>query len=277
MIVSGGERKIPFQVRMYFYSRIWYVKACKALHACWVGLWLGAISPDKLYATVEEYYIRSGRDIKDGHTNYHSGNYNRNGLFIWEKEAIKEYFGGCKRLLVLGVGGGREVLALLKLGYQVDGFESNQSLVVAANELLREEGFDPAVRWIEPDRVPDTGTTYDGIVVGWAMYMSIQTRKRRIAFLRQLRTHTRMQGPILISFVARGDVLSAAQYRVGVTIANMIRRVLRREPAEVGDWLGPMYARHFKQDEITLELAEGGFKSVHYGTSGFGNAVGIAV
>jgi hypothetical protein len=83
-----------------------------------------------------------------------------------------------------------------------------------------------------------------------------------------------MQGPILISFVARGE---AAQYRLSAMIANIIRRLLRREPAEVGDWLGPMYARHFKQDEITSELAEGGFKSVHYGTTGFGNAVGIAV
>ena len=178
-------------------------------------------------------------------------------------------------MLVLGAGGGREVLALLKLGYQVDGFESHRDLVVAANELLQEEGFDPAMHWIAPNEGPDTGTTYDGIVVGWGMYMSIPTRRRRIAFLRQLRTQTRVRCPIFLDFHPRPS--EQRQYDVSVNIANMIRRVLRREPAEVGDWLIPNYVHHTTQDEVTSELAEGGFDTVHYDTTEYAHAVGIAV
>ena len=38
--------------------------------------------------------------------------------------------------MVVGGGGGREVLALRRLGYEVDGFECDPGLVACANELL---------------------------------------------------------------------------------------------------------------------------------------------
>ncbi|MBA3474635.1 MAG: class I SAM-dependent methyltransferase [Rubrobacter sp.] len=271
---TADKQDLPSLIGIYFSTRSWFQKAGAAAQACFVGLWLGVLSPDRLYATVEEYYTRSGRRLQ-GHHDYHSKEYNRGGLFDWEKHTLTGYFGDCKDLLVLGAGGGREILALLRLGYQVDGFESHPALVVAANELLREEGFDPAVHLIAPDESPSAGTTYDGIVVGWGMYMSIQTRRRRIAFLQQLRTKTRARGPILLSFFPRDG--ADRRYHVSASVANMIRRMLRREPTEVGDSLEPFYVHHFTQDELTSELAEGGFDTVYYDTWDYGHAVGTAV
>lgn len=270
-----GEQNIPALVQTYFSTADWFQKVLTLQRVCFVGLWLGVIPPDKLYATVEEYYTRSGREELHGHHDYRSKEYNRGGLFDWEKNALTNYFGDCRRLLVLGAGGGREVLALLRSGYQVDGFESHPDLVAAANELLREEGFDPTVYLIAPDESPNTETMYDGIAVGWGMYMSIQTRKRRVAFLRQLRTRTREGCPTLLSFFPRDP--ANRQYYVSAFIANAIRRVLHRKPAEVGDWLGPFYLHHFTQDEVTSELAEGGFDMDHYDATEYAHAVGIAV
>ena|SRR5215216_1409600 len=273
---SADEQNVPSLVQIYFSTHSWFERAITVARACFVGVWLGVLPPERLYAVVQEYYSRSGRERRlQGHHNYHSKEYNRGGLFEWEKEAITRYFGGSRRLLVLGAGGGREVLALLQLGYQVDGFESHPDLVVAANELLREEGFDPAVHWLAPNKGPETATTYDGIFIGWAMYISIPTRRRRIAFLRQLRTQTRVRCPIFLDFYPRPS--EQRQYDVSANIANMIRRVLRREPAEVGDWLIPNYVHHTTQDEVTSELAEGGFDTVHYDTTEYAHAVGIAV
>ena len=270
------EQKAPSLVQIYFSTHSWFERAISAARVGFVGLWLGVLSPKRLYSVVEEYYSRSGRERAfQGFPDYHSKEYNRGGLFGWEQDALTRYFKDCRRLLVLGAGGGREVLALLRLGYQVDGFESHPGLVVAANELLREEGFDPAVHWVAPNEGPETGTTYDGIVVGWGMYMSIPTRRRRISFLRQLRTQTRVRGPILLDFYPRPS--QSRPYDVTTTIANTIRRVLRREPAELGDWLDPHYSRSFTQDEVTSELAEGGFNAVHYKAAGYGYAVGRAV
>jgi len=270
------EQKVPSLVQIYFSTRSRFEGAITVARVCFVGLWLGVLSPERLYSVVEEYYSRSGRERElQGMPDYHSKEYNRSGLWNWQKDLLTRYFGDCRRLLVLGAGGGREVLALLQLGYQVDGFESHRDLVVAANELLREEGFDPAVHRVAPNEGPDSGTTYDGIVVGWDMYMSIPTRRRRIAFLRQLRTQTRVRGPILLDFYPRPS--QSRQYDVTATIANTIRRVLRREPAELGDWLAPMYAHHTTQDELTSELAEGGFDIDYCDPTGNAHVVRIAV
>src|SRR5215207_9239788 len=138
-------------VQTYFSAESWFQKVLAAERACFVGLWLGVLSPNKLYATVEEYYTRSGRSLQ-GHHDYHSKEYNRGGLFDWEKDALTRHFGHSKRLLLLGAGGGREALAFLQSGYDVDGYESHPDLVAAANELLREEGFEPIVHLIAPDR-----------------------------------------------------------------------------------------------------------------------------
>jgi hypothetical protein len=238
-----------------------------------VGLWLGVLTEERLYAIVEEYFTRS-RKGGFGEHNYHSKEWNRRGLFDWEKRAVTNHFGGCRRLLVLGAGGGREVLALQRLGYQVDGFESHPDLIVTANELLRAEGLDSTVRSIAPDEAPDIETTYGGIIVGWGMYTSIQGRKRRIALLRRLRAQIHPGCPILLSFVYRDG--TSRSHKMSVLIANTIRRALRREPAEVGDWLAPLYVHFFTQDEITYELAEGRFDVVHYDTTGYGHAVGMA-
>jgi len=130
------------------------------------------------------------------------------------------------------------------------------------------------VHLIAPNKGPSTGTTYD-IIVGWGMYMSVPTRRRRIAFLRQLRTQTRVGCPILLSFFPRP--IGSRQYHVSVIVSNMIRRMLRQAPAEVGDWLAPFYVHHFTQDEVASELAEGGFNIDYYSTTEYGHVVGIRV
>jgi hypothetical protein len=243
-------------------------------NACFIGLWLGVLTRENLHALDKEYYTRSKRRSLDKE-NYHSREWNHGGLFAWEKSILADYFMNCRRLLVIGAGGGREILALRQLGYQVDGFESHPDLVTVANELLREQGYDSAVRLIPRDSGPRTQTTYDGIIIGWATYTLVQGRKHRIALLKQLRAQTQAQCPIVLSFFWRAR--THWSYRVASFVANMIRRQLRREPTEIGDWLTPNYVHHFIQDEITSELLEGGFDTIHYSTTGYGHAVGIAV
>jgi protein-L-isoaspartate O-methyltransferase len=261
-----------------FWSRLCFssIRALRGAEACLIGLWLGALTREELYATVNERYTRAKTTQE---LNYYGKEWNQGGLFTWEKTALTNYFGGCKRLLLIGAGGGREVLALQQLGYCVDGFEAHPDLVVVANELLRAEGYDTVVHLIPHDECPNTGKTYDGIIIAWAAYMHIPGRRRRITYLQQLRVQTRAQCPILLSFYNRDDPQAPATrvFELAAFVANVIRRGLRREFAEVGDWLHPQYIHYFTQDEITSELAEGGFSTVYYSTTDFAHAVGIAV
>jgi hypothetical protein len=246
-------------------------------------LWLGILPVQGFHAIDEEYYARSGRGssgrtrltVRPGEPNYYSAEYNQRGLWEWEKKTISEHFADCERLLVIGAGGGREVLALIKLGYDVDGFESHPGLVTAANTLLRSEGYDPVMEVVPRDEAPKTGTVYDGAIVGWGMYMLVQGRKRRIALLKQLRAQLRPRCPVLISFYFRPTTPKA--YNLAVLVANMIRRVLRRPLAEAGDWLQPEYVHYFTENEVSSELTEAGFSMILYSTEGYGCAVGLTI
>ncbi|TCJ15478.1 class I SAM-dependent methyltransferase [Rubrobacter taiwanensis] len=250
-------------------------KALTAARVCFVGFWLGVLTREDIHAIDEAYYTKSKEGIP-GEPNFHSKEYNRRGLWEFEKRALADHFSGCRRLLVLAAGGGREILALQKRGFRVDGFESHPDLVAAANELLREEGEPATVRLLPRDTAPDTGDTYDGIIIGWGAYMLVQGRRHRIALLRRLRAQIRPGGPVLISFFARPGEKSRV-YELCAFTANVFRRALRREPVEVGDWLVPNYVHYLTRDEVASELSEGGFDLVHYDTAGYGNAVGVAV
>jgi hypothetical protein len=250
-------------------------KALAATRACFVGFWLGVLTREDIHAIDKEYYTRSKKDLP-GEINFHSKEYNRSGLWEFEKRALAEHFADCKRLLVIAAGGGREVLALQRMEFQVDGFESHPDLVAVANRLLREEGAQANVRLIPRDSAPNTGDVYDGIIVGWGAYMLVQARQRRVALLQQLRAQSQAHAPILISFFVRPSE-SSRVYDLCAFTANVIRGALGREPVEPGDWLTPDYVHYLTQDEVASELSEGGFNLVHYDTSGYGNAVGVAV
>jgi hypothetical protein len=264
---------MPLLIRIYLSTQSWFEKALAVVRACFVGLWLGVLTRERLHAIDEEYYTRSKRK-RGKEYNYHSEEYNRGGLSSWEKAVLARYFEGSRRLLVIGAGGGREVLALQQLGYHVEGFECHPDLVIAANELLQAEGYDSAVHLVPRDKCPNIGATYDGIIIGWGAYMLIQGKKRRIAFLQQLRSQTQTGCPILLSFFYR--VGTPRSFKISVLVANVIRGGLRAEPAEVGDWLAPNYVHYFTQDEVTSELSEGGFSTLHYSTAGYGHAIGTA-
>ena len=269
-----GERNASLLVRVFFSSQRLFERASRVAAACFVGLWLGVLTKERLHAIDEEYYTRSRSGLPGEH-NYHDMEYNRRGLWEWEERALAEHFAEGGRFILIGAGGGREVLALLRLGYQVDGFESHPALVAAANDLLQEEGYDPSVDLVQRDEGPNTAKTYDGIIIGWGAYMLVQSRRSRITLLRELRAHTQVHSPILLSFYWRSR--TPGDYKISAFLANTIRRITHREPVDVGDWLAPNYVHLFTRDEVASELSEGGFRLVHYSTTGYGHAVGVAV
>lgn len=236
------------------------------LTACFSGIWLGLLRRETLLEIDNVYYSSTKK--------YRDGQYNKRGLWAWEKAMIARYFHNGKRLLLVGAGGGREVLALTRLGFEVHGFECNAELVCVANTLLEEEGLPPSVQFVPPDTCPVGPATYDGLIVGWGAYMLIQGRAKRIALLQSMRSHVRPGTPLLLSFFFRS--LTAKRFLVTTAIGNMLRRLLRREEIELGDALEPEYVHYSTREEIAGELREGGFALEHYSEDPYGHAIGIA-
>lgn len=85
---------------------------------------------------------------------------NHRGFFDWELRAVNRYFPPGSRVLVAAAGGGREVLALRRAGYQAQGFECNPALVEASRVMFAELGEPDGVTLCPPDQVPAGSAVY---------------------------------------------------------------------------------------------------------------------
>jgi hypothetical protein len=242
--------------------------AADAVHA---GLWLGLLDRPDLHALDQLRYDAAAGYRQDAH--------NLRGLFDWERQALGEHFGRTGSLLVLGAGGGREVLALARLGYAVTGYECNPTLLRAGRQLLARTGGGAELRGIARDQAPRDGGGHDGVIVGWSAYTLIPGRPERVAFLAGLRLCVPAGAPVLVSFFSRPE--HCLRTRIVTAVANATRRLRRARPVDPGDDLTPDFVHRFTRAELAAELRAGGFGLVEFRPQGPGRydsgyAVGTA-
>jgi hypothetical protein len=234
------------------------------VQAIFDGLWLGLFSREDLHSLDHDHYSRLQP--------YGDEAYNLKGLFEWEKEVLGRYLPAAGRIAVYGAGGGREVLALENLGYEVDGYECHPKLRDLGNELLAAGGFADRLSPTPRDEWPGLTGYYHGIIVGWGTFMLIPGRARRIALLRQASAHTNGGSPIFLSFFTRTK--DSGYFWLVKVLGNLLRRVRRQERLELGDSLAPNYVHFFTEREVAEELSAAGFELEMYKTSPYGHAVG---
>lgn len=251
--------RAPMRVRAFLGMSAAWKNAGALLQAVYDGAWLGLLRREDLHAVDERYYDRTA--------SYHGDAHNLRGLFDWEKTAL-EAFDGCRRVAVLGAGGGREVLALSRLGFDVTGYECNAALVRAAAELLPRQGCAAPVLHLPRDEAPADAEPFDGIILGWSAYTLIAGRAHRIDLLRRLRPLVRPGGPILLSFWTRGG--DTPRFRVSAAVANAVRAVTRGERIERGDALAPNFVHLFVAAEVSAELREAGWTPRRFTPHGSG-------
>ncbi len=253
------SRSRPLWFRLYTASFTALQSGHLLIRSLLVGFWMGVLRHDRLHQLDESYYNQSRMYFDDA--------YNRRGLWSWETETVTRHFKPGGRVMVLGAGGGREVLALRRAGFEAIGFECNAQFAEYAADLLRREGFraddDSALARVVPrDEAPSDGTLYDGAIIGWGAYMLVAGRKRRIALLRQIHAQLPAGAPLLVSFYSRDS--DNLHFRISAGFGNFWRRLLRRERLEIGDNLTPNFVHYFNKSEITNELNEVGFKIALY-------------
>lgn len=230
------------------------------LHSRWAGLWLGVLGRRGLSRIDQAKYSRRGR--------YQGAEHNLRGLFEWERAAVERYFAGRERIVVLGAGGGREVLALWRMGFRPQGFECNPDLVRAAGQILPAQGCPARVDHVARDRAPDVDGPFDGAIIGWGAYMLVMGRETRLELLRGMRRLVPEGAPLLLSFFTRGEGERRAPEVA--RLAGRVRRLLRRPPAETGDDMLPGFVHRFTRGELEEELAAAGFRLMRWQPQGEG-------
>ncbi len=180
---------------------------------------------------------------------FDSSDHNLGGLWSWEESAFQDYLPPAGRVLVAGAGGGREMVALARSGYQVVGFDASQDLVDSCRANLGLAGVTAEALWAAPGDVPRDIGPFDALVVGRGVYHHIPRASRRVRFLSACRDQLAPGAPLLL-----GDVL----------FTEAPRKPPSGSAVEAGDHVGSAFFHRFTRDEIDSELGRAGFDLVDF-------------
>jgi SAM-dependent methyltransferase len=225
----------------------------RVVHACLSGFGLGLLSDDQLRELDELYYERDPV--------YRSETWNERGLSRWEQRALDENVVPGARVVVLAAGGGREVLALLRQGYDAIGYESHPALRDFGGAFLEHRGHPDRLFSVHRDRFPAVGHC-DAVLVGWGAYSLISSRSRRARLLREAATAVRPGGAVILSAFARPA--HGRDLAMTLQISRWLRRVRKRRTLELGDTLAPNLVHVFTAEQIESELRAGGIEMTSY-------------
>lgn len=139
-------RRMDRTCRWYYRSNRLANAALRVLRGAFDGVWLGILNREQLAQIDEVYYDHAPEYMTESH--------NTRGLLAWEQAAVDHHFSGVRRIIVTSAGGGREVLALAKAGYEVAGYEPHQDLARFGNRLLKEGGIDGTIATCDRDTWP---------------------------------------------------------------------------------------------------------------------------
>ena len=271
---AGGPLNANWALRGYVRSSRARNQLVERLDAALEGFWLGLLDPEVLGSLDEAFYQQFAEQVGDGRATYGEDEHNLRGLFGWEVAALEAHFPPAGRVIVTGAGGGREVVALRNRGLDAIGYEPNAELVAAGRDLLSREGLPQALHPMGRDAFPADAPSCEAVIVGWASYMHVVGRARRVSFLRAARTRLPGGAPILLSFFLREP--DSWRFDAVARVAGAVGRLRGREPVELGDRLEGHYRHHFVEEEVRRELEDGGFRMVEFAPKPYAHAVGLA-
>ncbi len=183
------------------------------------------------------------------------------GLFSWEQRFYARFMTPGERVLVVGCGGGRDLVPLLEQGYRAEGLEPVAACAELARARLTARGLTAEIH------VADVATAalpglYDVMIFSWFCYSYLPLRARRLAVLRKARTHLGAGGRILISYVLAAAAARRLPWRLARLAAQLSRSDWRPEYGDVfvprADTSCIHYEHRFRPEEIEAEARDAG-------------------
>ncbi len=254
-----------FIAKLSYSSLQFLKKAYNFLDAILSGFWLGVMSENSLDFYNEFHYNRSQK--------YTDDKYNLSGLFGWERERIEKYFSDAKNILLIAAGGGREAVVLSKMGFEVDSYECNVTLIEYGNAFLQKNGIDYKIKYLPGNSVPDGIKKYDGIIMGWGAYSHIQGKKNRLSFLSKIYPLLHEKAPLMISFLIKDE--KGRQEKITKSVSNFFRIFTGRDKTESGDRLMSYFVHFFNEEEIKNELVQSKFRVIDYYNIDYGCLIAV--
>ena len=176
----------------------------------------------------------------------------------------------CKegRLLLLGVGGGREAIPLARMGFDVTGMDFVAGMVEKAKENAAQRGvkIEGLVQEISELDVP--AGSYDVVWLFAAMYSCVPTQQRRVAMLRRIRRALRPGGHFVCQFHWGTQYQHSPKVELARRlVATLTLGNLSYEPGDML-WHNVEFIHGFlSEEELRSEFEAGGVEVIHLHTS----------
>lgn len=198
----------------------------------------------------------------------------------WLDHFISSEISPESRALVVGAGGGRELLRLRETGCSVTGIEFDDALFAETTAMLAKSSAGDAIDMLQSDRFNLDGASNDfDVVIIPRFYASyIQGRSERVHFLNACRERLKEGGVIAFDFFTRPESEfspGSLIFRIQPLISNCLRFIKggKNRRIETGDHLDPqvpLLHHHYNQMGLSLELSESGLTPLEQGETWFG-------
>ena len=189
------------------------------------------------------------------------------GLMPWEVEVVTQCVQPADRVLVIGCGTGRDLLALAEMGFRVTGLEPSARASRLPPGYWRERRVNvPIIHGFFEDAPLDT--PFDVISFSWFCYSYIPDSRRRVAVLEKAARHLAPGGRILISCRSMGEAPSSRLIDLQRFVARLSGSDWRLEKGDIVApfrWTGHTtfsYEHVFVPGEFEAEAALAGLQIV---------------
>ena len=212
----------------------------------WFYAAAGALQLADLRAAIQREWEDAGASESD--------NYIAAGLMSWERDFFLRFLKPGDRVLVVGCGTGRDLLALLELGYRAEGLDVAPRCTAIARQVIQKRGLEPPLYTggIETIELPGR---FDAFIFSWFCYSYIPQSETRIRVLGKLRDCLNPGGRILISY----NPGKTAPRRLPIRLAQLVAWLCHSNwRPEYGDHLSILGRRtlHYEH-QFTRETLEG--------------------
>lgn len=176
-------------------------------------------------------------DLRDNIRNSWEDFYSTDGLesprlLEWEEALVSRWFAPGSRLMVIGCGSGRDLIALAERGCQIAGVEPSASAVQQARRALADRRIQATVLEGFFEDVPIDGT-FDGVMFSYYSYACIPVSRRRVDALRKAAGLLGPGGHVVISHAANVAPPRGYLVRMGRAVARVCGSDWRLEEGDV--------------------------------------------
>ena len=190
------------------------------------------------------------------------------GLMPWEQALFDRFLKPDDRILVVGCGTGRDLIALLKRGYQVEGLDVGPRAIALARQMLGREGLSAEI-YTGPIEDLSLPGSFDVFIFSWFCYSYIPTSQTRIAVLRKVQARLTPGGRILISYIPAERPPRSLPVGLTQLVARLAGSDWRPELGDAvvpagGGWKGVHYEHRFQEGEFEQEARAAGLTIIFH-------------